>query len=225
MLNTVYQVPDLVRIQTALVSVTDKTNLDFLVKNLFELNPNLVIYSTGGTLNQLNQFFPDRSAHIKTVESLTGNPEIQGGLVKTLDYKIYLGLLTEPYNPEHRKALEANRAPVIDLVVVNLYPFVHVTQDPQVDLELARANIDIGGPTMIRAAAKNFHRVLVLTHPQQYLPVVEWLKNQQGQSSFTQRFEMARAAFHHIRQYDVAIDEFLSAQSPEALKAYSLKDA
>lgn len=223
-LNTVYLVPDKVKIDTVLISVTDKASLELLVKGLFELNPSLGIYSTGGTLKELIRLFPDRQSQIRAIESLTGNPEIQGGLVKTLDYKIYLGLLTEPFNPDHRASLKEYGVPLIDLVVVNLYPFESVVHNDPKDMELARANIDIGGPTMIRAAAKNFHRVLTLIEPNQYTFTLEVLRQHDGCSTLSQRFSAARTAFARIAAYDRAIADYLEQCSEASLDVYRFRE-
>lgn len=219
-LNNVYQVPGKVKINHALISVTDKTALDVLARGLVHLNPDVIVFSTGGTLKELIELLPEHRERIRTVESLTGNPEIQGGLVKTLDYKIYLGLLTEPYNAEHLTSLKAYGVPFIDLVVVNLYPFERVIQENASDIELARAHIDIGGPTMIRAAAKNYHRVLTLTDPRQYTEAIETLGQNAGCSTLAQRFQAARAAFARIAAYDRAISEYLEKTTETSLGVY-----
>lgn len=224
-LNFVDRVPDRVPIRNALISLWDKTGLEELAAGLIALQPEITFFSTGGTLEALRRAFPGHAERIRAVESLTGNPEIQGGLVKTLDYRIYLGLLTEPYNPDHRRALKDYGVPSLDLVAVNLYPFLQAVREHPGQLEYARANIDIGGPTMIRAAAKNFHRVLVLTRADQYAAALEELRQNQGHSRLAQRFERARDAFRLIRDYDQAIAEALSTLDPvAALGAYRVEE-
>ncbi len=222
-LNTVYTVPDRVKVQTVLVSVSDKSGLENLFSLLFEVNPLLKVFSTGGTLTALKTAFPTRVSQVYTVEDLTSNPEIQGGLVKTLDYKIYLGLLTEPFNQEHQESLKQNNVPSIDLVVVNLYPFAQTVAQPGADLEKARANIDIGGPTMIRASAKNFHRVCVLSNPEDYLDFSASFRENGGETTLETRFTLAGKAFHHIAEYDRAIDEYLVSTGKGGLDAYKFQ--
>jgi phosphoribosylaminoimidazolecarboxamide formyltransferase/IMP cyclohydrolase len=136
---------------------------------------------------------------------------MQGGLVKTLDFKIYLGLLSETYNDSHAADLKRTSAEAIDCVVVNLYPFEQTIARPGATLEDARANVDIGGPCMIRAAAKNFHRVTVLTDPADYASVSEELGRQNGSVSLATRYRLAQKAFRLIARYDEAIARYLEA--------------
>lgn len=209
--NIVRKIDDRVRIRHALVSVSDKQYLDRLVLPLVELLPGITLFSTGGTHEAIARMLgKDASKNLRQVSSYTGQPETQGGLVKTLDFKIYLGLLTETYNPAHQEDLARTGAVPIDLVVVNLYPFGKVTARQGVTLEEARANIDIGGPCMLRAAAKNFHRVAALVDPLDYQPFTEALRRNGGSTTLEQRFELAKKAFRHTAEYDAAISRYLS---------------
>ncbi|MCD6498155.1 MAG: hypothetical protein J7M25_07635 [Deltaproteobacteria bacterium] len=221
--NIVERVDDLVPIRTALISVSDKSDLERLVEGLVSARPDIHILSTGGTYAKIDEILAERaSRHLQTVSEYTGQPETQGGLVKTLDFKIYLGLLTETYNDAHHKDLERTEALPIDLVVCNLYPFEQTIQKASVTVEEARANIDIGGPTMIRAAAKNFLRVCVLTDPDDYSPFLEDLCASDGKLSLAHRFRLAQKAFQHTARYDAAISKFLGAQKDDRLAAYEL---
>ena len=149
---------------------------------------------------------------------------MQGGLVKTLDFKIYLGLLAETYNPDHQKDLSRAGAAHIDMVVVNLYPFETASSAPGATLEDARANIDIGGPCMIRAAAKNFHRVAAVTDPGEYSEVLRELSGNEGTLCLDTRFRLARAAFKRIARYDSAITSYLdAADSARGFAAYTIR--
>ncbi|MCA1787017.1 MAG: hypothetical protein LC657_13675, partial [Desulfobacteraceae bacterium] len=122
--NVVEKIDGLVKINTMLVSVSDKTGLEKLIPAMTALNPNLIILSTGGTFGRLQEILGERAdQHLHQVSDYTGQPETQGGLVKTLDFKIYLGLLTETYNEAHQADLERTGARPIDMVVANLYPF------------------------------------------------------------------------------------------------------
>lgn len=214
--NIVRKVDDEVPIRHALVSVSDKTGLDGFVPGLLEVCPGIKIFSTGGTFRRIAEILGERAEGVLVqVSDYTGQPETQGGLVKTLDFKIYLGLLTETYNEAHRKDLERTGAVPIDLVVCNLYPFEQTVARPGVTLEEARANIDIGGPTMVRAAAKNFLRVAVLTDPLDYDRFLEQVRAAGGATRLVQRFHLARKAFAHTAAYDEAIRNFLLEVDPE----------
>src|SRR6056297_990553 len=168
-INTVSRIDDHVKLRRALISVSDKNGLEALVPELLRLAPDMEILSTGGTYKKIAGFLPDGTASaLVPVSEYTGQPETQGGLVKTLDFKIYLGLLTETYNESHQADLERTGAGPIDLVVANLYPFQQTVSQAGVTVEAARGNIDIGGPCMIRAAAKNFLRVASVVDPADY---------------------------------------------------------
>jgi len=122
--NVVEKIDDQVKIKTILVSVSDKSGLESFIPGLVELNPDILILSTGGTYGKIKEILGEKaSGCLKQVSDYTGQPETQGGLVKTLDFKIYLGLLTETYNDAHQEDLKRTTALAIDMVVVNLYPF------------------------------------------------------------------------------------------------------
>ena len=217
--NIVEKIDDRVPLRTALVSVSDKTGLDGLVTGLLEACPDLLILSTGGTYKKIAEVLGDRAeGHLQQVSDYTGQPETQGGLVKTLDFKIYLGLLTETYNEAHQADLRRTGARPIDLVVCNLYPFEATVSRPDVTVEQARANIDIGGPTMVRAAAKNYLRVAVLTDPTDYEGFVRRLKDAGGATNLAERFALSRKAFAHTAAYDKAISEFLAGVDSRGVK-------
>ncbi|RLC58516.1 MAG: hypothetical protein DRI80_13750 [Chloroflexota bacterium] len=223
--NIVRQVDDWVKIRRALVSVADKSRLDLLIPGLIEINPDVHFYSTGGTYRAITQILgPEKAAlHLTQVADYTGQPETQGGLVKTLDFKIYLGLLTETYNAAHQADLSRTGALPLDMVVCNLYPFEATVAREGVTVEEARANIDIGGPCMIRAAAKNYLRVASVVDPADYGALVEFLKAHDGQLSLVKRFELACKAFAHTARYDAAISAFLARQEPgEVPPAYAI---
>jgi phosphoribosylaminoimidazolecarboxamide formyltransferase/IMP cyclohydrolase len=217
--NYVSKIDDLVKIHCMLVSVSDKSNLEQFIPALVKINPRIRIFSTGGTYQAIEQILgSDAGKNLTQVAEYTGQPEMQGGLVKTLDFKIYLGLLSETYNPHHKQDLDRADAVPIDLVVVNLYPFEQTVQKPDVTPEKARANIDIGGPCMIRAAAKNFHRVAVVTDPDDYAKVLQEIQVHDGCSSLESRYTLARKAFQHTAAYDRAIASYLGHCSFEQVK-------
>jgi phosphoribosylaminoimidazolecarboxamide formyltransferase/IMP cyclohydrolase len=217
--NIVREVDDSVKIRHVLCSVSDKTGLETLIPALVELNPEVRIFSTGGTFDALKKMLGDRAArNLTQVSDYTGQPETQGGLVKTLDFKIYLGLLTETYNPAHQGDLKRTNAVAIDLVVVNLYPFRQTVAKAGVTVEEARANIGIGGPCMIRASAKNYLRVASVVDPADYARLVDVLRKTGGKLDLATRFGLARKAFAHTAAYDTAIAAFLESSSDATMK-------
>ena len=165
------------------------------------------IISTGGTGKAI------RAAGIPVtyVSDLTGFPEIMNGRVKTLNPKIHGGILAVRDNPEHVKQMQENGIEPIDLVVVNLYPFKKTIRKPNVTLEDAIENIDIGGPAMIRAAAKNFKFVTVVTNPARYDEVAEAILSD-GATSGMLRMQLAQEAFAHTADYDAHIQAYLKEQ-------------
>ena len=165
-LNIVSEIDDRVAVKTVLMSVSDKTGLEEFVPGLVKACPGVRILSTGGTYAKVKEILGDAAGDtLSQVSDYTGQPEMQGGLVKTLDFKIYLGLLSETYNDAHRADLARLSASPIDMVVVNLYPFRETVAKEGVTPEMARTNIDIGGPCMVRASAKNYLRVASVTDP------------------------------------------------------------
>ncbi|MBN2391720.1 MAG: hypothetical protein JXR84_13425 [Anaerolineae bacterium] len=216
MVNIVQKVDNLVDIRHVLLSVSDKTGLEVLIPGLVAVNPDIRFYSTGGTYARVSEILGamGTARHLMQVSDYTGQPETQGGLVKTLDFKIYLGLLTETYNEAHRADLVRTTAIPIDMVVVNLYPFEATVAREEVTVEEARANIDIGGPCMLRAAAKNYLRVTPIVDPADYAPLLSKLRANRGALDLQMRFEYARKAFAHTAAYDAAISAYLSQHNP-----------
>ncbi|NWH04360.1 hypothetical protein [Desulfobacter latus] len=218
--NVVEKIDDLVKIKTILVSVSDKSGLATFIPGLLGINPDITILSTGGTYSKIKEILgADAENSLKQVSDYTGQPETQGGLVKTLDFKIYLGLLTETYNPAHQDDLKRTHALPIDMVVVNLYPFTQTIAKENVSLENARGNIDIGGPTMIRAAAKNFIRVAAVVEPESYDGILACLNAKDGALGLNDRYSLASKAFAHTAQYDRAIADYLTGRSKEDVES------
>jgi phosphoribosylaminoimidazolecarboxamide formyltransferase/IMP cyclohydrolase len=213
-------IDDRVRVRTVLASVSDKSGLETLVPGLIAACPDLTILSTGGTYEAIRILLGARAADVlRQVSEYTGQPEMQGGLVKTLDWRIYLGLLSETYNPAHRADMAMHNAVDIDVVVVNLYPFVKTVARRGATSEDARGNIDIGGPCMVRAAAKNFHRVAVVTDPADYPGLLAEIVAGTGTLSLATRFELAKKAFRLTAQYDAAIAAYFAGLDPAAMAA------
>ena len=205
-LNRVEKIDDKVSIKNVLASVADKTDIDYLVNELKAINANIRIFSTGGTYARIKEILGEGyEKNLKKVSDYTGQPEMQGGLVKTLDFKIYLGLLSETYNDDHKRDLKRAGAVEFDMVVVNLYPFKETIRREGIVLEDARANIDIGGPCMLRASAKNFLRVASVCDPSDYKQIVEQMKINDGALPLEFRYMLAGKTFKHTAEYDTAI--------------------
>jgi phosphoribosylaminoimidazolecarboxamide formyltransferase/IMP cyclohydrolase len=198
----------------ALLSVSDKTGLVELARQLVE-EFEFDIISSGGTAKTLQ----DHGIPVTKVSDYTGSPEILGGRVKTLHPRIHGGILARPDMPKDAADLEANAIRPIDLVVVNLYPFEQTIAKPDVTLPLAVENIDIGGPAMLRAAAKNFAYLTVLCNPAQYTPYLDEMRQSAGTPSVAFRQSCAQAAFWHTSTYDQAIATYLSQQQPASPSA------
>jgi phosphoribosylaminoimidazolecarboxamide formyltransferase/IMP cyclohydrolase len=218
-LNVVTQIDPLIEVRNVLISVSDKSNLKQLVTQLLEINPQATLYSTGGTFNTIREILGDRAEScLKQVSAYTGQPETQGGLVKTLDFKIYLSILTETYNADHQLDLARTGAVPFDMVVVNLYPFKQTISRPDVTVEQARGNIDIGGPCMIRASAKNFIRVASVVDPEDYSVIMTEMRAGNGRISLDLRFRLAQKAFKHTAAYDQMIAEYLNSRTIETVR-------
>ena len=215
-INIVEKIDDPVKVKHVLLSVSDKQGLDTFVPRLMQINPNIQFLSTGGTYQKLKEVLGEKSsACLKQVSEYTGQPETQGGLVKTLDFKIYLGLLTETYNDAHKSDLSRTSSVPIDMVVVNLYPFKETIAREGVTVEQARGNIDIGGPCMIRASAKNFIRVASVVDPGDYDMIIAEMEKNAGVTSLGLRFRLAQKAFEHTAVYDRTIAGFLASKTQE----------
>ncbi len=190
-------------IQRALLSVSDKTGIVELGRFLHENGVEII--STGGTMNAI------RAAGIPVtyVSEVTGFPEIMDGRVKTLNPKIHGGILAVRANPAHMAALREHGIKPIDHVVVYLYPFRASIAKAGVTEAEAIENIDIGGPAMVRAAAKNFRDVLIVTEPRRYKDLMELLQKD-GKIDLKTRKELAREAFAHTSAYDAMISDYLA---------------
>ena len=196
---------DFLPIKRALLSVTDKTDLapfaEFLVDN------GATLVSTGGTFKSLQ----NAGLPVTPVSDVTGFPEIMDGRVKTLHPKIHGGILADKDNPNHLAQLAEHGIETFDLICVNLYNFADAVRK-NLDLRASIEEIDIGGPCMLRAAAKNFHSVLVVPHPQFYPEIIAALKTQNGKAPLALRQKMAAATFAATSAYDRMITEYLSSK-------------
>lgn len=198
------------KIKTALISVSDKTGIIELAKGLAGLG--VKILSTGGTAKSIRESGVD----VTDVSEHTGFPEIMDGRVKTLHPKIHGGLLAVRDNASHMKQIEDLGIGTIDLVVVNLYPFEKTISKENVSQEEAVENIDIGGPSMIRSAAKNFKHVAIVVNPERYDTLLKELNEKGGDLSYETRYELVTEAFKHTSQYDKIIFDYFNRGNEEA---------
>lgn len=193
------------KIERALISVSDKTGVVEFARVLHGLGVEIV--STGGTMKTLKE----AGIPVVYVSEITGFPEIMDGRVKTLNPYIHGGILAIRDNPDHVQAMHHHKIKGIDMVVVNLYPFRQTVAKPDVTLGEAVENIDIGGPAMIRAAAKNFAYVAVVVNPANYTRIAAEL-TKKGEISQEIRMELAREAYSHTAEYDAWIARYLAGQ-------------
>jgi phosphoribosylaminoimidazolecarboxamide formyltransferase/IMP cyclohydrolase len=190
------------KIERALISLTDKSGIEGFATDLANLNIELL--STGGTAKKLR----DAGLAVMDVSEFTGFPEMLDGRVKTLHPKVHGGILNQRGNNDHRQQCAEYGLKNIDLIAVNLYAFEKTIADPNCSLADAIENIDIGGPTMLRAAAKNFHDVTVIVDPADYPQVVAEIKSS-GNTTLKTRFNLMRKVFALTSVYDTAISGWL----------------
>ncbi len=187
----------------ALISLTDKSGIESFAKELAGLG--IEILSTGGTAKKLR----DSGLSVKDVSDFTGFPEMLDGRVKTLHPLVHGGILNQRGNAEHQRQCVAHGIQPIDIIAVNLYAFEKTVADPNCPLDEAIENIDIGGPTMLRAAAKNFHDVTVIVDPADYPQVLAELRAD-GNTTLKTRFRLAVKVFQLTSAYDTAIASWLT---------------
>lgn len=194
-------------IRRALLSVSDKTGIVEFARALSEQGVELL--STGGTCKLL----ADNGIAVTEVSDHTGHPEIMDGRVKTLHPKIHGGILARRGTDE--AVMDENNISAIDMVVVNLYPFAQTVANPNCSLEDAIENIDIGGPTMVRAAAKNNKDVTIIVNATDYDRVLSEMAENTGATTYQTRFDLAIAAFEHTAQYDGMIANYFGNKVPD----------
>lgn len=203
------------KIQRAILSVTDKTGLVDFARKLSALGIELI--STGGTAKLLR----DSGIPVKDISDLTGFPEMLDGRVKTLHPKVHGGILHRRDDPKHVAAVQQHGIQPIDMVVVNLYAFEKTAAKPEVKFEELIENIDIGGPSMIRSAAKNFHDIAIVTSPADYDAIADELQKENGSLSQSTKWRHAQKAFATTAAYDSAIANTLERISPDKVDLQS----
>jgi phosphoribosylaminoimidazolecarboxamide formyltransferase/IMP cyclohydrolase len=198
-----------VKIKRALLSVSDKSGIVELAGALSKLGVEIV--STGGTQAELKK----ASIKLISISSFTGFPEILGGRVKTLHPHVFGGILAKREDEQHKKEMGEQDIKCIDLVIVNLYPFEETVKKAEVTQQEAIENIDIGGPSMIRAAAKNFESVAVVVNPKKYDRIIKELEENDGSLCLATRKDLAREVFEYTAHYDTTISNYFSELSPQ----------
>src|SRR5712692_6633350 len=198
----------LVKIRRALISVSDKTGIVEFARELKRFGVEII--STGGTAKTLR----DAGLEVRDVSEVTGFPEMMDGRIKTLHPKIHGALLSVRDNPEHQAAMREHDIEPIDMVVINLYPFEQTIKRPNVTQAEAVEQIDIGGPAMIRSAAKNWQDVAVVVLPEHYATVVQEMKENFGSLSLATRSLLAQKAFGQTSLYDALVYAYLSGAFP-----------
>lgn len=190
------------KIERALISLTDKSGIEGFAKELADLGIELL--STGGTAKKLR----DAGLTVMDVSEFTGFPEMLDGRVKTLHPKVHGGILNQRDNKEHQQQCSEHGLKNVDLIAVNLYAFEKTVADPNCSLADAIENIDIGGPTMLRAAAKNFHDVTVIVDPADYPQVIKEIR-ESGNTTLKTRFNLMRKVYALTASYDTTISAWL----------------
>ncbi len=234
-IRPVTKVDDWVKVNNVIISVSDKSDLDLLVGGLVEVNPDVKIYSTGGTFTAIENILgADSGKNLVSVSDYIQQPETEGGLVKTLDFLLFLGYLTETHCEAHQQDLARTGAVPMDLVVFNLYPYqdtvkkfekglINPNTGVPFTLEDVRGNIDVGGPSSLRAAAKNWIRILSSVDPNDYGPILSGLRETGGHTTIKNRFELHKKVFRHLATYNTAIADFVEGvDAVDALKGYEI---
>jgi phosphoribosylaminoimidazolecarboxamide formyltransferase/IMP cyclohydrolase len=219
------KVEDLIPVNAILVSVSDKTGLETLANGILEQNPQAIFFSTGGTYKELRPILGSRAEDsLVAIEAFTGVPEMEGGLVKTLTHKIHAGILGERNNEAHQTYLmkDMQGGTYFDMLVVNLYPFSTVTRIPDTTFESARGHIDVGGPSMLRGAAKNFLSCAPICSPNQYDKVLEHMRHHDGCTTLAKRFELAQSAYKELTNYNTRIRDYFVVQDPTEISEFYL---
>lgn len=192
------------KVERAIISVSNKKGVVEFAKELNTMG--VEILSTGGTAKSLR----DAGIPVKDVSEYTGFPEMLDGRVKTLHPKVHGGLLSRRNNPKDMEEIKKHGIDTIDMVVVNLYPFEETISKPGVSFEDAIENIDIGGPTMLRSASKNFQDVAVLVDPSDYEKIIQEMTRLNGDISYETRLNLAKKVFRHTSKYDSIIADYLT---------------
>ena len=203
-----------VAIKNALISCHDKTGLKYFAAELVKINPQIRIYCSSGTYNELGKAVDVKN--LVEVSDYTGTKEMPSGLVKTLHPKVHSGILSDLDDEQQQKYLESINAVAFDLVVVNLYPFSAAAEEGSI--EKARTNMDIGGVSLIEAASKNFLRVTVVVSPVDYERLLEMMRGNNGSVDMETRLVMAKTALGYLSAYIEGISSYYEKLKINAVK-------
>ena len=204
---------DNIKIKNAIISVHDKTGIKYFYNELQKINPQIRIFSSGGTYKELKEV----ATNLIEISEHTGFAEMPEGLVKTLHPKIHGGILG---NEKQEQFMKENGIEKFDLVIINLYPFSNSMNE---NIEKARTNIDIGGVSLIEAGCKNFLRVCVITSPRDYERFLENLWENNGETSLSLRLNLATVSLHRLAKYLTEISEYFALLDEESVKKEYLK--
>ena len=207
------EIKDLVEVRNALISCHDKTGLKYFASELVKLNPEVKIYCSSGTYSELKKAVAAES--LVEISEYTGMKDMPSVLLEALHPKIHAGILADLNDEQQRRYLEENKAVAFDLVVVNMYPFTEASKAG--GIEKARMNIDIGGVSLIEAAAKNFLRVAVVVSPVDYEKLLEMLRKDGGVNIET-RLQLAKTAMSYLSAYIANIDGYYEKLSSASVK-------
>lgn len=211
---------DLVKVRNVIVSTADKRGLGELAVRLVEINPQVRFYATGGTYSVVREALGAKAAQrVVEMNRYTTQPVTHAGLARTIDFKIYIGLLADPFNPVHVLDLSSAGAAFFDMVISNVHLHSSLSEGREPGVEDVRSTIDIGGPGMIRAGVRNFLRVAVLSDPDDYTRVLDHVREHGGATSLDLRIELARKAFRLLSRNDESIADYLDRLEVGAVRA------
>lgn len=212
------KIEDLVQVRNVIVSAADKRGLAEFAPQLVEICPQVRFYATGGTYAVLREALGDMAAQrVVEMNRYTTQPITHAGLARTIDFKIYIGLLADPFNPIHVQDLSSAGAAFFDIVLSNVHLYSDLAPEGEPLPEELRSNIDIGGPGMIRAGVRNYLRVAVVVDPDDYGLLLEHIKTNEGKTDLALRLELARKAFKLIAKNDTALAEYFGRLDRETL--------
>ncbi len=210
---------DLVSVRNVIVSTADKRGLEEFAPRLVELCPQVRFYATGGTFALLKECLgPLAAQRLVEMTRYTTQPITHAELARTIDFKIYIGLLADPFNPTHVQDLSSAGAAFFDVVISNVHLYEDLIYEGDPDPETVRGAIDIGGPGMIRAGVRNYLRVATIVDPDDYNGFLDHIESNDGQSRLNLRLDLARKAFHLIAKNDSELAEYFGRLDVETLK-------
>ena len=208
--ENIQRIEELVPLRNAIVTVADKTGLDRFAQRLVRVCPQVRFYATGGTYAVLRESLGATSAQrVVEMTRYTTQPVTHAGLARTIDFKLYIGLLADPFNNVHVQDLSSAGAAFFDMVVSNVHSLDELTEEGRADPEAVRLNLDIGGPGMLRAGVRNYLRVANVVDPQDYERIADHIEENGGNTALDLRLELARKALRLVARNDLAMADYL----------------